>query len=133
MLGIAYSFPASANLSVDASFQYTFRGEKFDYQLGDRLDGGIAASWRIIGGPDRYPQLSLVAEATVRHIEKSKEHGISSPDTGGTAVFLSPGLRVRFNQNISLGAGIQFPVIQELNGNQVETRFRVSSSLSFYF
>jgi hypothetical protein len=133
MIGLAYTFSATPDLSLDASAQYIFRGEKFDYRLGNRFDASVAASWRVFGKGDSFPQVALLAEASVRHIEKSEERGIEEDDTGGTAIFLSPGFRIGFSPNASWTAGVQFPVSQELNGNQLETRFRFTTSLSVSF
>ncbi len=133
MVGLAYTFAATPDLAFDASAQYTFRGEKFDYRLGNRFDAGVAAGWRVFGKGQQFPRVSVMGEASVRHLEKSEEHGLASADTGGTALFLSPGFRVGFNAHAAWTVGVQFPVLQELNGRQLETRFRVSTSFSIYF
>lgn len=133
MVGLAYTFIATPTLSFDASAQYTFRGEKFDYRLGNRFDAGLSAGWRVYGTQGNYPQVNLQGEISVRHLEKSEEHGADSEDTGGTALFLSPGLRVAFSPHTSWSAGVQLPVVQDLNGNQVETSFRVVTGLSVSF
>lgn len=133
MIGAAYTFPAGPGLVFDASAQYIFRGEKFNYRLGNRFDAGLAAGWRCWTNAGAYPQLTLVAEASVRHIEKSREHGEKSHSTGGTAVFLSPGIRVAFGPHIAWSAGVQIPLLQDLNGHQLKTLVRISTSLGIVF
>jgi hypothetical protein len=133
LTGVAYTFPVTPSITLDASAQYVFRGEKFDYELGDRFDAGIAVGWRFWGGSGRFPNASLIGEANVRHIQVSKEFGGEASDTGGTALFLSPGFRIAFGPHASWSAGVQFPVLQDLNGNQVEARFRISTSFAVSF
>ena len=133
MAGLAYTLPLTPSLTLDASAQYTIRGEKYDYRLGNRLDAGAALAWRIAGGKDQFPSVHLIGEATVRHVAKSKESGERDGNTGGTALFLSPGVRVGFGEHAAWNVGVQFPVAQELNGDQVETDFRLTTSVNFAF
>ena len=133
MFGAACTVSLRPNLALDASAQYTVRGERHDYRLGNRFDAGVALGWRFIGGAKSFPQVSLQAEANVRAVEKSKAGGEHDPNTGGTALFLSPGVRVRFNEHAAWSVGVQLPVAQDLNGDQVETDFRVSSSVTITF
>ena len=133
MTGLAYTIPLNAALTLDASGIYTFRGEAHDYRLGDRLDVGTSLAWRVCGDAATYPQVSLVAEATLRHVQKSQEDGADDEETGGTVLFLSPGVKVSFNERLAACVGAQIPVVQNLNGDQLETDFRLITGISFSF
>jgi hypothetical protein len=133
LAGLAYTVPLSAALTLDASALYTFRGERYDYRLGDRLDLATSLAWRVCGDAKTFPQVSLVAEATLRHIAKSEEEGEKDANTGGTVLFLSPGVKVSFTEKIAGSIGIQLPVLQDLNGRQVETQFRLITGVSIAF
>jgi hypothetical protein len=133
MFGAAYTVSLMPRIALDASAQYTLRGEAHDYRLGNRLDAGVALGWRIIGEAKSFPQVSLQAEANVRSVEKSDTAEGRDPDTGGTVLFLSPGVRVRFNEHAAWTVDVQLPVAQDLNGHQVETDFRVTSSVNITF
>ncbi len=133
MFGAAYTVSLMPNLALDASAQYTLRGEAHDYRLGDRFDAGLAIGWRIIGEARSFPQVSVQAEANVRSVEKSDTAEGRDPNTGGTVLFLSPGVRVRFSELAAWTVGVQLPVAQALNGDQVETDFRVTSSFNITF
>ena len=133
LAGLAYTVPLSAALTLDASALYTFRGERYDYRLGDRLDLGTSLAWRVCGDAKTFPQVSLVAEATLRHIAKSEEEGEKDGNTGGTVLFLSPGVKVSFTEKIAGSIGIQLPVLQDINGRQVETQFRLITGVSIAF
>jgi len=49
-------------------------------------------------------------------------NGKTIDNSGGSLLFLSPGIQFATKRYI-LEASIQLPVIQDLNGNQVETDF----------
>ena len=133
MFGAAYTVSLMPNLALDTSAQYTLRGERYDYRLGNRFDAGVALGWRFIGDAKSFPQVSFQAEANVRSVAKSKAFGDRDPNTGGTVLFLSPGVRVRFNERAGWTVGVQLPVVQDLHGDQVETDFRVTSSFNITF
>lgn len=132
-LGGAYTMPLNAALTLDASALYTLRREWHDYRLGDRLDLGTSLAWRLGEASGTSPRISLVAEAILRHIQKSQEEGNSNAATGGTVFFLAPGVKVSFSANLATSLGIQIPVVQNLNGEQLETRFRLMTGLSYSF
>ena len=133
MAGAAYTFALTPGLALDASAQYTLRGEKHGYRLGNRFDAGVALGWRIFGDAKSFPQVSLQAEANVRAVRRSDTEEGRDGNTGGTVLFLSPGARVRFTEHAAWSVGVQLPVVQDLNGDQAETAFRVTSSFSFTF
>lgn len=133
VVGAAYTFALNPNLSLDASAQYIFRGEHFDYRIGNRIDAGIALGWRVFGGNQRFPQISLMGEALVRSMEKSDSAGETLNNTGGTVLLLAPGLRFGFSPHAALSLSAQIPVAQDLNGTQIESRFRISTALTVTF
>ncbi len=53
-------------------------------------------------------------------------------DTGGTVVFLSPGIQW-VTQRVIYEASLQVPVIQNLNGSQVETDFVATAGVRIQF
>lgn len=133
MVGTAYTIALTPSLNLDASAQYTFRGERFDYQLGNRFDAGVALGWHVLGGADAFPRMTLLAEVLVRSIGKSEEEGSEEESTGGTSLFLSPGLRISLSRNVGFGVAAQFPVAQDLNGDQVETDYRIIGAVNITF
>ena len=133
MLGLAFSRFLTSRLTVDASAQYTFRTEYGGFRLGDRIDGGAALAYRFTGDIQSFPQAGLFAEANVRHLTKSEDGGVSDPNTGGTVLFLTPGIRVGFNRNLSVTFGAPLPALQHLNGEQLKTMFKLTAALNVSF
>ena len=122
-VGVAYSRFLSSRITLDTSFQYTLRTEANNFRLGDRIDGGLALAYRFTEDIQKFPQVHAFAEANVRYLFKSKEDGASDPNTGGTAVFLTPGVRVFFTPNVAFTVSAPLPVLQDLNGEQLKTAF----------
>jgi hypothetical protein len=131
--GLTYTIPLRAGLTLDASAIYTFRGEHNDYRLGDRLDFGTSIAWSLTEVRSTQPQVSLVAEAVLRHVAKSEDGGVAEDSTGGTVLFLVPGIKVSFAERMAASLGIQIPVVQNLDGNQLETDFRMIAGITYAF
>lgn len=133
MLGLAYSRFLTSRVTLDTSFQYTLRTEANNFQLGDRIDGGVALAYRFTEDIQKFPQVSAFAEANVRYLFKSKDGGVSDPNTGGTAVFLTPGVRVLFTRNFAFTLSSPLPVLQDLNGEQLKTNYKINAALTVSF
>lgn len=131
--GLAYSTYLTSRLTLDASALYTFRTEHADFRLGDRLDTGVALAYRLTKDNAAYPQVSGFLEANFRHLQESEEEGESDENTGGAVFFVSPGFRVRFTPDIALSIATQLPLAQNLNGEQLETDYKISTALTFTF
>jgi hypothetical protein len=133
MLGLAYSRFLTSQITFDVSAQYTLRSEADDFRLGDRFDSGVALAYRFTEDIHKFPQVSVFAEANVRYLFKSEESGERDPNTGGTALFLTPGFRVSFCPNFSFTVSSPLPVVQDLNGEQLETSYKVNGALTLSF
>jgi Putative MetA-pathway of phenol degradation len=133
MLGLAWSRFLTSQLTFDASGQYTLRGEDRDFKLGDRIDAGAAFAYRFTEDIQKFPQFSAFAEANVRHLFKSEDDGERDPDTGGTVLFLTPGVRAAFTKNVSFTVSSPLPVWQDLNGTQLKTNYKINGGLTFGF
>ena len=133
MLGLAYSRFLTSRFTLDTSAQYTLRTEANGFRLGDRIDGGVAVAYRFTEDIQKYPQVSAFAEANVRYLFKSEDDGAKDPNTGGTALFLTPGVRVGFTKNLSFTLSAPLPVLQDLNGTQLKTSYKVNGGLTLSF
>ena len=133
LVGTAFSRYLTPQLTLDASAIYTLRTDAHDFRLGNRFDASLALAYRFTEDLEHYPQFGAFVEANVRHLARSKDAGETDPNTGGTALFISPGVRVGFCRNASFTVAPQIPVVQDLNGEQLETSFRVIASFNLTF
>lgn len=106
-----------------ASARYRFNGDSGGIERGDRL------LLDLVGGI-RPHQTGYLEADTVWLLELNGEYGWQASragtrlaNTGGTELFLSPGL-FWTRRNFAIKAGVQIPVYSDLNGNQAESDYR---------
>ena len=77
--------------------------------------------------------IDFILEATGEWHQKQTVLRIRDDNSGGTLVFLAPGVRANFYDRFSVFVSAGIPVIQDLNGTQHETRhlfiFGISAGL----
>lgn len=132
-IGLAYSRFLTPKITMDASAVYTFRTEHDDFQVGDRFDAGFAVAYRITESINTFPQVSVFGEVIDVYLQKDEDHGDKDPNSGSNTVYLSPGVRVRFNKDLALTAAPSFPVLQDVNGDQGKVLFKMAITLSYSF
>jgi hypothetical protein len=131
--GLAYSRFLTSRVTTDLSAIYTLRTEHDDFTVGDRLDLGWAMAYRLTPAIKTFPNYSVFGEVNAVWLDKDEAAGEKNPNSGGWTVYLTPGFRVRFNNNIALTVAPSFPVLQDLNGDQIKSEFKVAATLSVSF
>ena len=131
LFGTAYSVWLTTRLTLDTSAQYTLRTENDNFKIGDRVEGGVALAYRLVEDIATYPQPSLFVEANVVHLFKNEQNGEKTRNSGGSYIFLAPGIRLGISQHVSFSVSPRFPALQALNGEQQETLFKVVAALTF--
>ena len=130
-VGVGYSRFLTSQLTMDASAIYTFRTENNHFQVGDRLDVGLALGYRVTESIQKFPQFSLFGELLDVYLQKDQEDGAKDPNSGSNTLYLVPGARVRFDKNWAMSVAPSFPVLQDVNGDQGEVRFKMAITLTF--
>lgn len=131
--GLGYSRFLTPQITVDASVLYTYRFEENAFKVGDRIDAGIALAYRLTRSIKAFPQFSAFVEANNVYLLHDEDHGVRDPNSGSDTLYLTPGLRVRFNPTIALTVAPSFPVFEHLNGDQGRVDYKLAASLSFAF
>ncbi len=133
MVGVAYSRWLSEQATLDASATFTVRTEEDDYKIGNMFLFGVAAAYRLTEDAQAYPRTTVFLELIVRHLLPNLEDGVQVENSGGTAVFAGPGVRVGFSERVSADLSVQVPVVQDLYDEQQETDFKVSTGITVSF
>lgn len=98
-----------------------------EYRPGRRLnlDAGVRY--------DAGDRLGLLLQ--VNTLLKGRDHGAEAEpeDTGGTFVFVSPGISYAFTSSVQAYGFVQVPVYQRVNGVQLVPDFAVAVGLNFRF
>jgi len=112
--------------------QYAIRTEgDFDYRYANDL------TWS--GGPGVYPYLahgaSVALQAVVSGERKGKDEmqGSEVGDTGITAVYMGPGVRVTWGMSLAADVAADFPLRQDNTGVQIVRDYRIRGGISWRF
>jgi hypothetical protein len=132
-VGLAYSRYLTAQSTIDASGVYTFRGVHDDFRVGDRVDLGVAVAYRFTEDIKAYPNWSVSGECLGVWLGQDQDHGTHNENSGGTTVYLAPGMRVRTSPHLSFALAPAVPIYQDLDGDQPETRGKLAFTMSLSF
>ena len=73
-----------------------------------------------------------VLEANASHQEKNESDGVADPNSGGTSLFVSPGLQYVTKRWVA-EAIVQLPAVQDLNGTALESDFVIRAGFRLNF
>jgi hypothetical protein len=95
--------------------RYNGRGTE-GYRIGAELQAHLGTEYPVTRA------LALLAQANLRvrdFDDVGSSVGVNEADTGGTVLYLSPGVRAAVSHHASIYALVQLPVYQRVNGIQV--------------
>ena len=132
--GIVATYQTFA-LQTDGQVSYRVKNKANGFDPGDelRLDGSLQYRlWpRQLG--DGVPSfLYGVLEANLVRRERNEVNGNEDANSGGTTVFLSPGLQYVTKRWIVEGV-VQLPVVQNLHGTALENDYVLRAGVRFNF
>lgn len=133
LVGVGFSRFITANWTIDASVAYTLRTARDDFRVGDRFEAGAAVAYRFGDDVGAFPQWSVFGELGAVLSGKDRAGDEHNENSGGSTVFLTPGVRLRITPQVALTLAPSIPIWQDLNGDQDDTRFKVAATLSWSF
>ncbi len=120
---------------IDAQLSYKANTEANGFEFGDefRFDASLPSRlWPRELGAGVPGFLYGVIETNLLHQAKNEIGGTKDPNSGGTKLFLSPGLQYVTKRWV-LEAIVQLPVVQDLNGTELEDDFIVRTGFRVNF
>ncbi len=119
----------------DGQASYRLNTAADGFEAGDvaRLDASLQYRLfprKLSGGTPGF--LYGVLEMNLLHQGKNRYRGDADPDSGGTRLFVAPGLQYVTRRWILEGA-IQLPVFQDLNGKALENDYILRGGFRFNF
>ena len=132
--GIVATYQTFA-LQADGQVSYRVKNKANGFDPGDelRLDGSLQYRlWprQLGGGVPSF--LYGVLETNLVHRDRNEMNGNEDANSGGTTVFLSPGLQYVTKRWIVEGV-VQLPVVQNLRGTALENDYVVRAGVRFNF
>ena len=132
-LGLSYT-RAMGSFSFDTNLLYTFATTGAQQtNLGDVFDYNVALSYAF-GAPVRNGLFSssnnapwtAILELNGEWQDYQKTVGLTDPNSGGSTVYISPGIRFSGGKGWNTALSIGAPVVKELNGFQSEPSYRIT-------
>ncbi len=129
--GLAYGYE-SRRWYRWASLRYRFNGRNSaGFQRGDKIKLDLVGGVRPWLTGYREPDTVLLLELNLEHGFAHERHGRTIPDTGGTELFVSPGVFWTL-RNFAVKAGVQIPVVNALDGAQRPSDYRAKLVLEWH-
>jgi hypothetical protein len=126
-------------IQADATYQYTTKNRQ-DYEFGNSLAVNLTGRYAVV------KEFSVVAGLTYLRVGRAtdKKGRYYNPvtnsslmddpaNTGGDSVWFSPGIQLFPVANLAIDAKIQLPVLENVNGIQLVSRYRILTGLSYRF
>ena len=138
LMGLAFTH-IFGPFSFDTSVLYSLVTDGAqDTDRGDILSYNAALSYRAFGGARTTympPTMSLdfILELNGEWRDKEETHGVVDGNSGGTLLYLSPGVRFLAGSNWNTAFSFGIPIVEGLNGDQSDPDFRVLGSMNFNF
>ena len=118
---------------IDVSASYKFNTEAGGFRFGDEARFDVAAKVRVLPrrlGPGLPRFLYVALESNLIRQGKNELGGAADANSGGVTWYLAPGLQYATRRYI-LGAAVQLPVAQDLNGAALENDAILTLSVRF--
>ncbi len=145
MLGVAVT-RRWGRICLDANVLYAFTTEgSQDTTLGDILNYNFAVSTRL-NAERKHDHADHVAEHSHSHLlwdlilelngewhDRDKVERVSDRNSGGTLIYLSPGVRLTVHERFAGYMSVGVPIHEASRGEQHDTEYRVILGLSASF
>ncbi len=135
LLGVVTTYQ-TLDYQLDGQFSYQAKNAANHFEAGDvaRLDGSLQYRlWpRTLSGGGIPDFLYGIVEANWVHQQKNKINGRSDVNSGGTRLFITPGIQYVTRRWIA-EAALQIPISQKLNGLALENDYIARVSVRFNF
>ncbi len=141
IFGVAAGRPVGP-ISVNGNISYTLATDGAqNTNLGDNLAYNLGVSYRIGKGAhthddgvfERHQALDLVLELNGEWQERERIGAALDENSGGTQLFIAPGLRYVSAQGWNSHVSVGFPIQEDLNGIQNDTDVRVTFGVGASF
>lgn len=139
--GFAASKMVIPHFTLTGDTSLTTFTEHNDGKPGNEIRFNVAGGYEIYEKKNGFlSRLDIIAESNMLHLTKDQDEEREKDDaTGGTILYLSPGLRATFGKHVSIGVLVKLPTWEDLNNESEqqgaegleEYRAIVTCSISF--
>ncbi len=135
IVGAAYTYQTLGH-EFDSDLRYIFNQEANDFEFGDIFRYNFSYQKRILPVtlPDKgvYSQWNALLELNGVYANRAESLRSEVASSGGHTLFLSPGIQY-VGPRLVYESSFQYPILQDLNGDQLETDFVLALSVRYQF
>ncbi len=123
-------------MGFTSDFLYQFNNESDGFRFGDQTKVDLAVGYRVF--PREYGSfqdkvLNAYLELNASVDKRASLNGQDLLNTGGTTVFLTPGIQWVLSPRFLVEAAFQIPVVQNLNGTQLAFALTANGGIRILF
>jgi hypothetical protein len=119
--------------SIEGSLRAKINSEAKDFRFGNALLYDLYLAYQTYPEwPTPPAQLNFGVEFNGRTVADNEVEG-RTVDTGGTVLFISPGIQYIVNTNLLFETGVQIPIVTDFPSGQLEPDFTVLFGFRFIF
>lgn len=117
----------TAHFSIEGGIVYKANSEANDFRFGNTLSYDLYLAYQTYPNfpTPELSQLNFSVELNGRTSEKNEAFGQEAPGTGGTVVFISPGIQYIVGPTLLVEAGVQIPIVRDFPDGTLEPDYRV--------
>ncbi len=141
-LGMAATRQIAGPFTLAMDTSYDIFTKKDHFKFGNEWRVNLAGVYELYGKPEKFiSKIDGILELNLLNIARDEEGGEKQRASGGTILYLSPGVRFSFPMlwNANLGLMVKFPFLKDLNekseqqGSEGKEKYRAIATLSFFF
>ncbi len=120
---------------VDGQLSFQENTEAHAFETGDRVRADVSFQYRLFPAKlvaDTNHFINGVLEANLIYMNNNRLAGVSDENSGGTTLFLVPGLQYVAERYIA-EISVQIPVVQNLKGVALESDYIFRTGMRFNF
>lgn len=132
LLGIAFGHTRSW-YSIEGAIQGKLNSEAEDFRFGNVLLYDLYLAYQTYPAwPTPPAQLNFSVEFNGRTFANNEVDG-KEVDTGGTVLFISPGIQYIVNTNLLFETGVQVPIVTDFSGGTLKPELAILFGLRYIF
>ncbi|MFQ5839570.1 MAG: transporter [Candidatus Methylomirabilales bacterium] len=133
LLGVAVG-TTRRSYSIEAALRSKLNSEANDFRFGNALLYDLYLAYQTYPGWPMPPaQLNFSLELNGQTAANNEVNGVEVGPSGGTVLFLSPGIQYILTGNLLFEAGVQIPVVRNFDPSQLEPDYTVLFGFRYLF
>jgi hypothetical protein len=127
-----YKFGFRPSMNISSTAIFSLKGTNNQYLGEQSYRFGNEIQW-LLSVNDNFLVGTKLLDASIvfryRKALKDKFNTLEMPNTGGTWVFIAPGIAYNFSPKVAINGSLELPVFSEVQGTQVSPTYRINAGV----